>query len=212
MKKPQNFTLSKVKLVNGGGIHISYQEKNEVKGITNTVDWDTKNSDNPHHDLVNKIEELKEYLAKCYKMDSLLVLSKSKGLPKADKDAFKIVAKVVENVYQKMIENIAITGVSITGEMDGDKDKRSVVITGTMLQDNKSKTALNSPRIKLANDQFKFEAEIQEIINDLDEEVIAYLFEGKRGQLDMFNPPKEEKLSQDFIEGNMKKVEDEVAA
>jgi len=158
----------------------------------------------PIHEVDPKLGELKEYLAKCYKMDALLVLSKSKGLDKKDMDAFKVVSKVVENVYQDMISNIEITGVSVTGEVDGDKDGRSVVITGTMLQENGSKTALNSPRIKLANDKFKFEADVQDILNELEEEVIGYLFEGKKAQLEMAF--EEETLSEDFIEGNLQKV------
>lgn len=204
MKKPADFTLSKVKLVKGGGIDVTFRESTQSKGITDTIDWNTKNSVDPHPDLVSKIGVLKEYLAKCYKMDALLVLSKSKGLDKKDKDAFKVVSKVVENVYNEMISNIEITGVSITGQMEDDKDKRSVVITGTMLQENGSKTALNSPRIKLANDQFKFEAYIQDIVNELEEEVIGYLFEGKRAQLEMAF--EEEKLSDEFVAGNLQKV------
>lgn len=192
MNKPENCSLSKVKLMKGGGIEIHYREQTEVNGITDTKDWKITNTINPHPDLTNKLEELKQFLGKCYGMDAFITLSKSKGLDKAQKDAFKSVALVMNNVQATNMEKMAITGVSIRGEVENEKDGRSVVITGTMEQENKSKTALNSPSIKLANDQFKFEADVQDIINDLDEEVMAYLFDGKKYQLDAFDQPKEE--------------------
>ena len=209
MKKPVNFTLTKVKLINGGGLEVSYREKKIDNGITDTIDWNTKSSENPSPDLVNKVAELKEYLAKCYNMDAILTLSKSKGIPKVEKEAFKIVNKVINGVYNETMKKLNVTGVSICGEVDGAKYKRSVVITATQLQENKSKTALNSPRIKLNQNVFKFEGDIQTIVNELADEVEEYLFHGKRAQLDLFEEPKEEvpTLSQDFIDGNEEEKE-----
>lgn len=203
MKKPNSFSLTKVKLLKGGGLEATYREQDTVKGITDSKDWTVKNSINPHPDLVSAIESLKEYLAKCYGMDTAVVLSRSKGLDKKDTDAFKVVKKLIENVHNEMLKKIDITGIAISGTIENDKDKRSVIITGTQLMENNSKTALNSPRIKLNTDQFKFEADVQEIVDLISDEVAEYLFENKQAQLDMFAPPKEEKLSNDFIEGNI---------
>jgi len=211
MKNMKNFSLAKVKLLNGGGLEAHYQEVNEKKGITDTKTFQVKDTINPHPDLIEKVNELKEYLSKCYGMDSMLVLAKSKGLDAKVKTAFKTCLEVIENVHSEQMKKINITGVSISGEIDGDKDKRSVVISGTMAQENGSKTALNSPNIKLNNDQFKFEGEVQDIVNSLTEEVQAYLFEGKKAQLEMNFEPKEG-LSEDFKKGNISKVEDEKEA
>jgi hypothetical protein len=206
MKKPELFSLIKLKLLNNGGVEITYREQNKVGGITNTIDWTTKSSINPHPDLNKKVDELKQYLAKCYDLDSMVILSTSKGLKVKDEDAMKQIKGLIADVYNQNLQKIDITGIALSGEVDGDKDKRSVVITGTKLQHNGTKTALNSPRIKLANSQFNFEAEVQEIVELIEEEVKEYLFENKKSQPELFDTPKEEKLSKEFIEGKMQKV------
>jgi len=206
MKKSENFTLSKVKIVKNGGLDVTYRETKKDKGITDTIDLNIKNTVNPHPDLVNKINELKEYLAKCLGMDTMLSLSKSKGLDANHQKAFKEVVVLIENAHNEQMKKIAITGVSINGVIENDKDKRSVVISGTQLMDNNAKIALNSPRIKLNTDQFKFEADVQELINELSDEVSAYLFDGKKAQLELFGT-EDKKLNQDFIEGKISKID-----
>jgi hypothetical protein len=206
MKKPELFSLIKLKLLNNGGVEITYREQNRVGGITNTIDWTTKSSITPHPDLNNKVDELKQFLAKCYDLDSMVILSNSKGLKLKDSDAMKQIKGLIADVYNQNLQKIDVTGISLSGEVDEDKDKRSVVITGTKLQHNGTKTALNSPRIKLANTQFNFEAEVQEIVEAIEEEVKEYLFENKKSQPELFDAPKEEKLSKEFIEGKMQKV------
>lgn len=190
----KHYSLVKIKILKGGGVDATFREKQTVKGTTDTKDWNLKSSENAHPDLTDKINDLKQFLAKCYNMDAMIVLANSKGLDKKEKDAFKIVNKTINNVYLENMKKIEVTGLSITGEVEGDKDGRSVCITGTQLQENKSKTALNSPKIKLANDQFKFEADVQELVDLIQEEVYDYLFNGKKAQLSMFNETKEEKL------------------
>lgn len=202
MRKPINFQLTGVKLIKDGGLEATYRDQKTDKGITDSIEVLIKNTVNPHPDLVNKINELKGYLAKCYKMDSMIVLSNSKGLSVEHEKAFASVQKVINNVYNETMKKIAITGISLNGEIEGDKDKRSVVITGTQLMDNGSKTALNSPRIKLNSNQFMFEADVQEIINSISDEVEEYLFNNKKAQQDLFDKP-EEKLSESFIEGKI---------
>lgn len=196
MRKPENFSLSKIKLLKGGGVEVSFSETITKDGITDTKNWVLKNTENPHPDLVDKINELKIYLAKCYNLDLLVNLTKNKGLTHKEEEGFKAVEKIMNKVFFEQLKKISISGVSINGEIDNDKDKRSVVIMATQLMENGSKTALNSPRIKLANDQFKFEADVQDIVNDLQEEASAYLFDGKKAQLSMF----------DEVPENLKKV------
>lgn len=179
------FILSKIRLPKSGGIVIHHREVVEKNGIKDTVDVQVTNSVNPHPDLVDKMNELKPFLAECHGLNSFVTLAKSKGLDKAQKDAFKKVLTVINNVHGTLMDKLAVTALSIKGLNEDTKDGRSVVISGTMLQENKSKTAMNSPNIKLAQDTFKFESDVQDIVNDLEKEVIAYLFEGKRAQLEI---------------------------
>jgi len=210
-KKPINFSLTKVKLLKGGGLDVTYRKQDTEKGITDTVDFNIKNTTNPHPDLVDAIHELKVYVSKCYGMDGAVVLAKSKGLDKKDGDAFKVVKKLIENAYNETLKKIDVTGIAISGSIEDDKDKRAVIITGTQLMSNNSKTALNSPRIKLNTNQFTFESDVQDIVNKISEEVCEYLFEGKKAQLELFVEPKEE-LSDDFKEGKIGKAKKETKA
>lgn len=207
MNKPKNFTLGKVKIVKNGGLETMHRDTHTEKGITNTVDVIIKNTVNPHPDLINLVNDLKPYLAKCYQMDAFVTLAKSKGVDAKHKKAFKEVLELIENVHKINMDKIAITGVAISGVIEDDKDKRSVIITGTMMQENGSKTALNSPRIKLNTDQFKFESDVQEIINDLSTEVFQYLYEGKAAQLDLFATD-DKKTEKKVKDGDLKAVKD----
>lgn len=201
MKKPANYSLTKVKLLKGGGIDVTFRETIISGGVTDVKDWNLQNSENPHPDLVDKLNELKQYLAKCYNLDLIVNLAHNKGISEKEQAAFNVVKKIINNVYLENIKKLDVTGIAISGEIDNDKDKRSVIITGTYLQENNSKTALNSPRIKLGNDQFKFEADVQELVNDIEEEVSLYLFNGKKSQLSMFDNQDEEEEPK-----NLKKV------
>jgi hypothetical protein len=203
-KDMDNITLSKVKLINGGGLEISYREIVRDGAITDKIDWTTKNSINPHPDLVKKIAELKPFLARCYGLNAIDVLRNAKSLSAAEKKAFETTGGLIDRMTKEILDKIAITGIAISGEINGEKDGRACVITGTMLQENNVKTAINSPRIKFNQDVFKFEGNVQDIVNKIEEEVNEYLFENKKAQLDMF-ASQEQKLSEDFVKGDIKK-------
>ncbi len=187
MKKPENFTLKNVKKMKNGGLQGKISYTKQEGGVTHTEEWDFKNTDNPHPDLVERLDQLKAHLANFYDIDSMVILSNSKGLKIKDEDAFKQLKKFIDGSYQETLKKIDINGVAISGEKDDDKDNRSVVIMGAKLMENGSKAALNSPSVKLSQDTFQNEADIQEIVNELCEEVEAYLYEGKRAQLEMFH-------------------------
>jgi len=199
--------LLNLKLPNGGGVSVTYRETKEDKGVKDTIDWTVTSSENVHPDLINSVDELKEYLAKCFGMNSILVLANSKGLDTKESKAFKDVKKIIQNVHQEQMKKINMTGIAVSGQIENDKDKRSVIIKGTQLMDNKSKCALNSPRIKLNNNQFMFEGDVKDILDKIEEEVLAYLFDGKKAQIELFTV-EDKKLSKDFIDGKMKKVAD----
>lgn len=84
MRKPENWTLTKVKKMKNGGIEGSFSNTKMEKGITNAEEWNFKNTENPHPDLTERMDQLKVYLTKCYGMDSVVILSNSKGLTAGD--------------------------------------------------------------------------------------------------------------------------------
>jgi len=197
-----NVKLSKVKLINGGGIEITYQEIVRDGDMEFKEDYIKKSSINPHPDLVNKLNELKTFLLRCYNVASIDVVRKSTQLTIKEKEGFKAVKKIIDAMIVENNKKTTIGGVSI----NGDAGKQSIIIMGKQLQANKSKTALNSPRIPLHQTTFGFEGEIDVIIEDLKEEVHAYLFDNKKAHLDMFDEPK---LDEDFIEGDMEAAQKE---
>lgn len=191
-KKPQNFTLKTVKKMKNGGLQGKISFTKEDSGITNTEEWDFKNTEDPHPDLIDKLDSLKPFLANCYELDGAVVLANSKGLQAKATESFSHVKSFIEGVYQETLKKMEINGVSIGGEKgEGSEDRRNIIILGTKLMVNGSKTALNSPSIKLSQDVFTTEADIQERINEIEEEVIAYLYEGKKAQQSLFNESKE---------------------
>jgi len=187
MKKPENFTLKNVKKMKNGGLQGKISYTKQEGGVTHTEEWDFKNTENPHPDLVERLDQLKAHLAKFYDLDSMVILSGSKGLTIKDEDAFKQLKKFIDGAYQETLKKIEINGVALSGEKTEDKDNRSVVIMGAKLMENGSKAALNSPSVKLNQDIFTNEADIQDIVNELQKEVEAYLYEGKKAQLEMFH-------------------------
>ena len=51
---------------------------------------------------------------------------------------------------------------------------------------NNQKTAINSPRLKFNTETFGFEEELEAIVADIENEVYAFLFKGKKAQLELF--------------------------
>ena len=186
--KPQNFTLKTVKRMKNGGLQGKISFTKEENGITNTEEWDFKNTEDPHPELIDKLDSLKSHLANCYDMDATVILSNSKGLQAKATESFDHVKTFIAGVYTETLKKIDINGISIGGEKgEGNEDRRNIVILGTKLMLNGSKAPLNSPSIKLNLDVFSTESEIQERVNEIEEEVVAYLYEGKKAQQTLFN-------------------------
>ena len=61
--------------------------------------------------------------------------------------------------------------------------------TAVLETPNGLKTAINTPRIKLAQISYGFEEELEAITEQIKGEVYAYLFKGKQAQLSLFGQP-----------------------
>ena len=189
MKK--NVTLHKVKTLNGGGLETTYRELIREDN-TEHIDEHTKKSPvDPHPDLTDQLEELKTILARCYNINTIDLLRTSPNLDQQEKEAFEIVANLIDKMALESMKKITVTGVNITGDKAEGTDKRAIVITGKLYQANGSQIAMNSPRIKMNQDQFGFEDQVAMIIEKLEEEVRSYIFDGKKAQLDLFDAQEE---------------------
>ena len=80
------------------------------------------------------------------------------------------------------MKNIEVRGVSFSGQ----DDNVGIVLTGLFTVSNGQKTAINSPRLKFNTEKFGFEEELEEIAADIETEVYAFLFKGKKAQLELF--------------------------
>ena len=69
---------------------------------------------------------------------------------------------------------------------------------------NDQKTAINSPRLVFNTKTFGFEEELEEIAADIETEVYAFLFKGKKAQLELFGADSEPApgLSAEKLEDN----------
>ena len=170
-----------------GGLELNFIEHiDNEDGSVENKDWTLKYDAVPHPDLTNKLYDLKQYLATCYGMLDVRAVMTAKGLQAGATAAFKKVSTHLENMVTDRLSKLEITGYSVSGSIEGEKDKRSVIISGTFTQANGAKTALNSPLIKFNRDEFKFESDVKNIIDDLEDEVTAYINGEKRLQQDAF--------------------------
>jgi len=60
------------------------------------------------------------------------------------------------------------------------------VLTGLYEVANGQKSAINTPRLKLENETWGFEEELECIIANIETEVYAFLFKGKKAELSLF--------------------------
>ena len=87
--------------------------------------------------------------------------------------------EVARNFADENVENIKVLGVSYSGQ----DDNVGVVLTGLFTVSNNQKTAINSPCLKFNTETFGFEEELAAIVADIENEVYAFLFKGKRRKL-----------------------------
>lgn len=169
-----DFTLKKVK-ISDTGIEADFEEKRVVDDQAQIVTHSVGAKYIPHPDIIKKRNGLREYLTKAYHLEEgyEMAIKYLKGDQKSK----------AEEKMMDLYDKVEVTGISI----GGDEQLRGVVISGKILSNNKSKCAMNTPRIVFSSDKLGYESDVEEKINDLEKEVFAYLFEGKKAQKELFN-------------------------
>lgn len=171
------FALSKVKLIKDGGLDVHYEVTETVGNESYTNKYHVESAKDIHPDLRACFERLRPIVGRIFNITSFLSFMETPETKatKAQKDAAREYA-------DEMLRNIEVRGVSFSGQ----DDNVGVVLTGLFTVSNNQKTAINSPRLKFNTETFGFEEELEEIAGDIEREVYAFLFKGKKAQLELF--------------------------
>lgn len=173
----EKFSLSKVKLLKDGGLDVHY-EVTEVVGNENyTNKYHVESAKDIHPDLRDCFDRLRPIMGRIFNITSFLSMVET-----PDFKATKKQSELSRDFADEMLKNIEVRGVSLSGQ----DDNVGVVLTGLLIVSNNQKTAINSPRLKFNTETFGFEEELEEIAADIENEVYAFLFKGKKAQLELF--------------------------
>lgn len=169
-----NFTLKKA-VISDNGLNVDYDEKVVIDGETTVIEHNVKTKYIPHPDLINYRDSLKEYLISAFSLN--------KGFEMAVKYLKGEQKTKVEESILDLYSSVEITGISIGGS----DQLRGVVISGKIESFNKSKCAMNTPRIVFSSDKLGFELDVEGQIEMIEREIYKYLFEGKKAQAELFD-------------------------
>lgn len=188
------FALAKVKLLKDGGLSAQYEVVEVIGTESYTNDYEIESPKDIHPDLRECFERLRPIMARIFNVTSFLSLVEGN-----DFKATKAQQEAARDFADEMLKNIEIRGISYSGT----GDNVGVVLTGLLTVKNNLKVAINSPRIKFISILFGFEEELEEIAADIENEVYAFLFEGKKAQTELFGADGEAAQTDDDMPGDM---------
>lgn len=173
----EKFALSKVKLLKDGGLDVHYEVTEVVGNESYTNKYHVESAKDIHPDLRDCFDCLRPIMGRIFNITSFLSMVET-----SDFKATKKQSELSRDFADEMLKNIEVRGVSFSGQ----DDNVGVVLTGLFTVSNNQKTAINSPRLKFNTETFGFEEELEEIVADIESEVYAFLFKGKKAQLELF--------------------------
>lgn len=173
----KQFALSKVKLLKDGGLLAEYEVVETIGTESYTNNFEMESAKEIHPDLRNCFDRLRPIMARIFNVTSFLSLVEGK-----DFKATKAQTDAARDFADECMKNIEIKGLSYSGM----GDNVGVVITGMFTVSNNQKVAINSPRLKFTTMTFGFEEELEQIAADIENEVYAFLFKGKKAQTELF--------------------------
>lgn len=173
----EKFSLSKVKLLKDGGLDVHYEVTEVVGNESYTNKYHVESAKDIHPDLRDCFDCLRPIMGRIFNITSFLSMVET-----PDFKATKKQSELSRDFADEMLKNIEVRGVSFSGQ----DDNVGVVLTGLFTVSNNQKTAINSPRLKFNTETFGFEEELEAIVADIENEVYAFLFKGKKAQLELF--------------------------
>ena len=97
-------------------------------------------------------------------------------------EATKQQKEIAYRFADEILDDIEVKGVTLSGK----GENVGVVLSGLFKVGDCKDTAINTPRLKFIDDKFGFEGELENIVFCIENEVYAFLFEGKKAQLELF--------------------------
>ena len=172
-----SFKLSKVQLQGNGSVKVNYEICESVGGIEYTNKYKIESTKEIHPDMKHLFDCLVDVLAdtcNVYKLVDTVCLSKFEAT-----DEQKAIAR---EELEAIIEGMTVKSVTLSGK----DDNVGCIISGEMEVKHGLKATLISPRLKYNEEIFGFEHELGTMLTALQKEIYAYLFKGKRAQLELF--------------------------
>lgn len=173
----EKFSLSKVKLLKDGGLDVHYEVTEVVGNESYTNKYHVESAKDIHPDLRDCFDRLRPIMGRIFNITSFLSMVET-----SDFKATKKQSELSRDFADEMLKNIEVRGVSYSGQ----DDNVGVVLTGVFTVSSNQKTAIISPRLKFNTETFGFEEELEAIVADIENEVYAFLFKGKKAQLELF--------------------------
>lgn len=174
----KQFSLSKVKLVKDGGLIVHYEVTEVINEMSYSNKFHVESAKDVHPDLQELFDNLRPVIGRVFHLISFKTL-----LATPDFKATKSQKDFGEEFSKEILNNIEAKGISFSGQ----DDNIAVIITGSMTVGNGQKTAINTPSIKFNSETYGFEEDLEEIVGRIETEVYAFLFKGKKAQLELFN-------------------------
>lgn len=171
------FALSKVKTLKNGGLDVHYEVTETIGNESYTNKYHVESAKDIHPDLRACFDRLRPIIGRIFNITSFLSMVETSDFKATEKQS-----ELSRDFADEMLKNIKVRGVSFSGQ----DDNVGVVLTGLLTVSNNQKTAINSPRLKFNTETFGFEEELEEIVADIENEVYAFLFKGKKAQLELF--------------------------
>lgn len=179
MKNPaeSNFKLSKVKILPEGGLMVEFG-LTEVNGAeTYGSNQIIKSAKQPSPDLTDRIYKMAPMIAQVFGFASArdVVFAQEFHANVSQKD---YISKYVD----EMTDKIRVSGFSVSGE----DARRGVVITASLMVDNRQRVAINTSRILLQNESRGFEEKLAQLVNEIEKEVYLFVYRGKVADPELF--------------------------
>lgn len=171
------FALSKVKTLKDGGLDVHYEVTETIGNERYTNKYHVGSAKDIHPDLRDCFNRLRPIMGRVFNITSFLSMVETSDFKATEKQS-----ELSRDFADEMLKNIEVRGVSFSGQ----DDNVGVVLAGLFTVSNNQKTAINSPRLKFNTETFGFEEELEEIAADIENEVYAFLFKGKKAQLELF--------------------------
>lgn len=173
----QSFKFSKVQLKDNGCIKVNYEICENVGGIEYTNKYKIESTKEIHPDMKHLFACLIDVLAdtcNVYRFEDAIYLPKFKATEEQ-----KTIAK---EETEAATEGITVKSVTLSGE----DDNAGCIISGEMEVKHGLRATVITPRLKYNEEIFGFEHELGDVLTALQREIYAYLFQGKKAELEVF--------------------------